>query len=266
MMNKQELFRLQAKTPEQHFLNQMQQDFQYAPKIAQAILAEAKACLGSSAQTLRPGQTLAVVLKRDAPHGRALKETERIQVILTVDAGAEDATIAMREGRLALRRYRIQRLVTEALEQDGVLCQEDLARLLHVNVRTIKRDCAALTAQDIVVATRGSLQGIGRGQTHKAQIVKRWLRGETYDQIVIHSHHSVTSIKRYIQAFLRVVHLQQQGFSEEETSVLLQMSLYLVRDYLAVYAQNDTPFARQRLEEQLKRLQNRPQVGKKGEL
>ena len=53
--------------------------------------------------------------------------------------------------------------------------------------------------------SRGNLQGIGRGQTHKAQIIARWLQGETYDQIALHTHHALVSVQGYIGTFARVI-------------------------------------------------------------
>lgn len=246
--------RMQAKTAEQRFLNMLTQEFNYAPRIAQAVLAEAQACLIGSPPTLRVGQVRKLLLKRDAPHGASVAESALVEVIWTVDAGAEDAQIAHTAGAAALRRVRVQRLADEALSQGAVASQEDLAQGLHVSVRTIKRDCAVLQAQGVLVPTRGKLQGIGRGQTHKAQIVGQWLQGATYDQITRRTHHSLSCVQRYIQAFARVVNLQQQGLSQAEIGLLLQMSPHLVAEYVAVYTQNDTPFSRTRLQEQLARL------------
>ena len=136
--------------------------------------------------------------------------------------------------------------------------------MLNVSVRTIKRDCLVLQNEGIYLPTRGNPHGIGRGQTHKAQIIRHWLRGWTYDQIVWHTHHTATAIKRYIQAFVRVIELHQQGFSENQIGLLLQMGLALVQEYLAVYRQNDTPECRERLQEQLKRLSGHSTAQKGG--
>ncbi|MBM3745697.1 MAG: DUF1670 domain-containing protein [Acidobacteria bacterium] len=46
--------------------------------------------------------------------------------------GAADATVLAQEGRIGLRQWRILRLVDEALEQGGVLTEEDQARVLGV--------------------------------------------------------------------------------------------------------------------------------------
>jgi hypothetical protein len=185
------------------------------------------------------------------------------EVVWTIDAGQEDRRVQQEQGIVGLRQVRIQRLADEALAQGGVATQEDLAQALHVSVRTIKRDCKAIAAQGIVLPTRGQLKGIGRGQTHKAQIVGRWLRGETYDQIQLHTRHSLSSIKRYVQSFVRVADLHRQGFREGEITLVLEMSAYLVGEYLALYRQHDEPVYQERLTEQIERLSQAPK-GKKG--
>ncbi len=111
--------------------------------------------------------------------------------------------------------------------------------------------------------TRGNLKGIGRGQTYKALIVARWLRGATYDQVARATHHSVVSVQRYVRAFSRVVQLRQQGLDRPEIALLLQIGWPLVAEYLAIYEKHDTPFVRQRLDEQLERFRQRTQTPKK---
>jgi hypothetical protein len=265
-MNPAEIQRQQAKSPEQRLMSVLQQEYHFAPKIAQAIVAEAQACLIGPVGSLRPGQMRVLLLKRNAPHGQALSQTKSIEVVWTIDAGAEDQEVLAQHDLSVLRQVRIQRLLDEALAQGAVASQEDLARALQVSVRTIKRDCAQLQAQGIYLPTRGHLQGIGRGQTHKAQIVGRWLRGETYDQVARHSHHAVSCVQRYIQSFVRVVNLHQQGFTLTEMGLLLQLSQPLLREYLAVYEQHQSPFCQQRLQEQLARLTGQAAQPQKGAL
>jgi len=172
----------------------------------------------------------------------------------TVDAGAEDYAVLAQHGARALRQVRLQRLLDEAVEQGAVASQEDVARVLHVSVRTIKRDCAELEGQGLYLPTRGHLQGMGRGQTHKALIVGRWLSGETYDQLAQHTHHSASSIQRYVQTFLRVVQLARQGFSAAQIAQVVQLGAALVQEYLAVERAQASPACRERLAEHLRRL------------
>jgi hypothetical protein len=166
----------------------------------------------------------------------------------------EDLTVLQSSGIAGLRKMRIQRLLDEALEQGALATQEDLARILQTSVRTIKRDFAELHEQGLYLPSRGYLLGIGRGQTHKAQIVRRWLRGETYDQLSQNTHHCIGSIQRYLRTFVQVVRLHQQGLSPVQIGLLLQIGEVLVEDYLDVYRHNVEAECRQRLEEQLTRL------------
>jgi len=264
-MNEQAIERLKVKTPEQHFLRVLEDDFHQPPRVARVLLEEAQACLLGRTTTIRPGQTRVLLTSLNAGHGRALRETASKDVIWTLDAGQEDRQVLQEHGPVELRRIRIQRLLDEALAQGAAATQEDLAQALHVSVRTIKRDCKELQAQGICLPTRGQLKGIGRGQTHKAQIVSRWLRGETYDQIMLYTRHSLPSIKRYVQSFVRIADLHRQGFSESEISQLLELSAYLVREYLTVYRENDLIEYQERLTEQIERLSKVPRA-KKGAL
>lgn len=264
-MNEQAINRLKSKTPEQHFLRMLEDEFDQPPRVAQVLLEEAQACLLGRSTSIRPGQTRVLLTTRDAGHGRSLRETASKDVVWTVDAGQEDRQVLQQHGAVELRRTRIQRLLDEALAQGAVATQEDLAQALHVSVRTIKRDCKELEAQGICLPTRGNMKGIGRGQTHKAQIIGRWLRGETYDQIVLYTRHSLSSVKRYVQSFVRVTDLHRQGFSTSEIALLLELSAYLVDEYLAVYTAHDSVEYQQRLTEQTERLSKAPRA-KKGAL
>jgi len=264
-MDNQTIERLQAKTPEQRYLNVLEQDFNQPPRVAQILLEEAQMCLLGPGIALRPGQTRVILADLKAGHGQPLGQTATTEVTWTTDAGQEDRQVLQQYGSVELRRTRIQRLLDEALAQGAAATQEDLARALHVSVRTIKRDCKKLEAQGICLPTRGRLKGIGRGQTHKAQIVGRWLRGETYDQIMLYTRHSLSSVKRYVQSFVRVADLHRQGFSEGEIALLLELSAYLVGEYLAVYNGRDSIEYQERLTEQIERL-SKASKAKKGAL
>jgi hypothetical protein len=87
--------------------------------------------------------------------------------------------------------------------------------------------------------------------------VSLWLQGKTYDQIALHTRHSLSSIRRYVQTFARLVHLHDQGFSENQVAQLLQIGLPLVREYLVIYHQHDAPEFRERLAAHWQRLRNR---------
>ena len=127
--------------------------------------------------------------------------------------GAEDEEVKQKQGVEAQRQGRVLRILDEALEQGGVLTQEDLARALGVTRRTIIRDVKTLKTEGHLIHTRGQLKGVGRGQTHKAKIIELWLDRESYTKISRWVHHSEQSIKRYVSSFKRIVHLHPGLFS-----------------------------------------------------
>lgn len=177
---------------------------------------------------------------------------------LTVDGGPEEAEVEVVEGREELRRGRILRLTEEALEQGGVLTQEDLARALGVEARTIRRDIQQLKAEGHLVPTRGRVKGVGRGQTHKVRIIELWPDREGYDKISRRVHHSLSSIKRYISTFQRIVALYLEDMSVEQIAFLTGASTRPVKDYLEVYrAALEMPHRREKLEEELARVTGR---------
>lgn len=263
--------RLAVKTPEAAFLHVLQEEFRFSPRVSRELLSTAKEMLvgGIPSSAVRPGQIRLVVASLKAPFGPPLTETDKVEVTLTIDAGAEDAEVKAREKRDGLRRGRILRLTEEALEQGGVLTQEDLARALRVHARTIRRDVQVLKAEGHLVHTRGRLKGVGRGQTHKVRIIELLLDREGYDKIARWMHHSPQAIKRYMSTFLRVVVLHRQGIPVEEIAFLTQTSVRLVKEYPAVYeAAMGVPHRREKLEEELARVSARQkpscEEGKKG--
>lgn len=254
-MDEQAIARQATKTIEHQFVRTLIDEFQFAPRIAQAVLSEAQASLSPSGQELASGQIRVILTRYKAGPGQPLTKTGDVAVNWTVNAGLEDQEVLHRHGRVALRHVRIQRLMDEAIAQGAAATQEDLATALNVGLRTIKRDCQTLQARGISLPTRGKLHGIGRGQTHKALIVGRWLAGETYDQLMQNTRHSLSSIRRYIQMFVRIVELYQEGFDARQIARLVESGEALVQEYLAVYEQNDSIECRERLAEQIARMQ-----------
>ena len=152
-------------------------------------------------------------------------------------------------------------MTEEALAQGGVLTQEDLGRALGVEPRTIRRDIQALKAAGHLISTRGQVKGVGRGQTHKVKIIELWLDRQGYDQIARRLYHSPQAIKRYIQTFLRIVCLHEQGTAPGEIAFLTHVSERLVEDYLALYQQAVTvPHRAEKLSEELDRVAARRPV------
>jgi len=223
------------KTPEQLFVNSLRKEFELSPAESEAILSVAKQTLFGAAPE-GVGQVHFLCASRTAKHGRPLGDQDKVQVTLSLDRGIEDLDVLRTQGRIALRQVRMLRVTDEAYEQDGLLTQEDLSRLLQVSVRTIRADIQALLADGNTVHTRGFDHDIGRGVSHKTQIVDLYLCGYTYDEIMRKSRHSAHSIKRYVLTFGRLLLLKSRQVDQvEELSRLLGLSDRLTREYLELF-------------------------------
>ena len=185
---------------------------------------------------LRSGQTRFECVAIGEGAGKPIRECRMATVVLTLLDLKEDQSIGMREGATALRRHRIQRMTEEAREQKGLLSQEDLALLLSSDVRTIRRDIQFLRVTcGILVATRGQIQDIGPGVTHKAVAIKHWLNGQDPVDVAKDIHHSLNAVERYIHTFSRCVFLRRKGFHEVEIALTVGISSAGVRTYLDIY-------------------------------
>jgi len=262
--------RLREKTIERQFLYELERDFELAPATSRAVLEAAKQVLLSmrAENEVGEGQMRATVVSAEEPAGKPLREMKRVSVVMTVDGGMEDLEVLGRFGAVRLRWVRLMRMAQEAMDQRGLLTQEDLSRLLQTDVRTIRRDVAALREDGDWVPTRGMVKQVGRGQSHKAKIVEMYLKGMTYSEIIRRARHSASAIKRYVESFGRVVVLWERGLREpSEIGYVLGVSERLAGEYLDLRGRYDRPGYAERLEEivgQVRRAVGPEQGGKRG--
>jgi hypothetical protein len=242
--------RLAEKTCERQFLYELETDFELAPAASRAVLATVQQVLLASGAEPRQGQMRVTAVSVNEPSGKPLAAMKKVGVVVTVDGGLEDLEVLKQFGAAGLRRARVLRMTEEAVDQGGVLTQEDLARLCQSDVRTIRRDVVGLRAEGHWVPTRGAVKEIGRGQSHKAKIVEMYLRRMTYSEIVRRARHSAGAVKRYVETFGRVVVLWEKGVrGPGEIGFIVGVSERLAGEYLALRARYDTPEHRDRIEE-----------------
>jgi len=226
------LNRRQIKSSEGEFIWELENSYELSPKLSSLILMTAKECLLRE-YTLKEGQIEVTAIEIEQRAGKAVEKMEKKKVRLTIDNGIEDIEVAKEFGRINLRQIKIERITEEAIEQGGVLSQEDLAKYLSCTVRTIQRDIKQIRKKGIEVVTRGYLHNIGRGQTHKVKIIGMYLDGETYSEIRLRTRHSIGAIKRYLESFTKVVMAQRRGiYREKDISIVTGISETLVSQYL----------------------------------
>jgi hypothetical protein len=259
--------RLAKKQLGQQFMNEIIQGLQCSPFEANAILDtvyKVYAPYFDTSGSLKPGQVLFQVVSIENGASIHLENCKQITVTLTLDAEEEDLKIREKEGVIGLRRHRIQRVCEEAFQQGGLLTVEDLAnRLFNCGERTISRDIKALKKKDIVLPLRSTIKDMGRSISHRSLIVKEWLLGKEYSDVSRNTHHSIPSVKNYVNKFKRVVALAEEGFDVNSIAFLVKISSSLVEEYHKLYKTLDiVPHRRSELKSFLKQQEDLQKGGK----
>jgi biotin operon repressor len=127
------------------------------------------------------------------------------------------------------------RIAKEAIEQGALLSYEDIAFILTTSVITIKRDIAALRRSGLTIPSRGWRHDMGRGSTHKTQILDMYLAGYQFSDIEKRTHHSETAVKRYIQDFSKIILLHLKKFPVDHIRIATGFSNRLVGEYVKLF-------------------------------
>lgn len=231
--------RLRQKELNQQFLNEIITGLSCSPFEATAVLDAVHKVFGQYFETsgaLKAGQMLFQVVSIDSGPQLPLAKCQQVTVTLTLDAGEDDLAIKEKDGVIALRRHRIERVCHEAFQQNGLLTVEDLAnRLFNCGERTLCRDLAYFRKQNVMLPLRSTIKDMGRTISHRVQIVQLWLRGKEYTEIGRECCHSIPAIRNYVDKFKRVISLYQHGFEINTIAFLAKVSAPLATQYIKLF-------------------------------
>lgn len=175
---------------------------------------------------LQPGQMKWKAISALEPAGKPLKECEFKIISLTVHNIEEDEEVHQNFGNPAKRAHQIIRMCEEAYEQETLLTQEDLARILGSNIRTIRKDIKTYQDQnDCLIPTRGNKKDIGPGITHRHKAVEKFIQGQCPEDISRNIQHSLKAVERYIQSFCRILHCQKEVRDSLKTALIVGCSM-----------------------------------------
>lgn len=229
------LRRLREKHAEGLLLWELENGFEMSPKQSVLVFETAKGILLEHHQMER-GKVAVVGVEMGQSAGKRMNEAKKREVIVTLDGGIEDLEYFGRHGRKELRRMQLLRMIDEGIDQGVVFSEEDLAKLLSMSTRTVKRDIRVLRQDGCEVQTRGYFEGIGRAISHKRVIVEYYLRGMTFAEIETRSRHTPQAIKRYVETFARVAYvLAHRHVKPQERSYILGISPSLLKEYETLY-------------------------------
>lgn len=245
--------RLEHRSAVQTFTNLIADGTNCSRFEAQVVSAKAEEVFGLGEhgidQRLQPGQMLWRAISAEEPPGKPLDACVFKTIVLSVHRLKEDRNVKACHGMSGKRQQQILRMCSEALEQETLLTQEDLATILDCDPKTIRSDIAKYRGRTgNLVPTRGTKQDIGPGVTHREQVVERFVQGEEPMAIARNLQHSLKAVERYIGSFCRILYAHGQMRDTFKTALVTGVSIALVnrctdlRDKL-----KNTPEYRERL-------------------
>jgi hypothetical protein len=221
--------------------------YDHGPVIARAIVDDLLATLEQCYPDRVPPKTVVWLAVRRDKRGqrKGLSTADLLPVQLTVVTEAEVQLLTdpalgnnrRRRARPAFNKARFVRWCQEAYDQGAVLTHLDLSLLSGLSTGYISRILRQYEAETgEVVPTRGTVHDIGPAVTHKAEVIRRWLRHESPAQIARRLNHSQEAVDRYIADYQKV-RLLAQKFSASELPTLSGLTHSVVRQYLDLLKQ-----------------------------
>jgi hypothetical protein len=225
------------------FLNEYGYD--HGPVIARAIVEDILATIERCWPERIPPKTVVwLAVRREwRDRRKGLGITDLVSVHLPMVMDEELGLLTDRDlrwnrrARRAFCRARFARWCFEAYEQGGVLTLLDLSLMSGMSehfVSEVLQEYEMETGK--IVPTRGTVHDIGRGVTHKAEVIRRWLRNEPPERIARALSHSQDAVDRYIAAFQRVRILATKVPVSDLPS-LTGLSVSVITEYVALLRQ-----------------------------
>lgn len=191
---------------------------------------------------LNAGQLVwyAVPLDEYPKRGKSMAQTKLIPVVLDMITESDLEDLKQQIHHRELRMKRIERITQQAYDQGGLLSLLDLAVLFTVAEPTAGNYCREFfSLYGRQLPTRGNVQLIGSGQTHKQEIIALHLKGWLVPAICTKTHHSKEAVERYINDF-EAIRLLSTKFDDIETiSRIRRLAPAVVKQYLDLIPPDD---------------------------
>jgi hypothetical protein len=216
--------------------------YDHGPVIARAIVHDILTTIEQCYPERVPPRTVVWLAvrreKRGQRKGLDVTDLVVVKLLMTTDDEVKLLTDSQlrkdRQARRAFNRARFARWCFEAYEQGGVLTQLDLSLLSGLSASYISQALRQYEAETgKIVPTRGTVHDIGPSVTHKAEVVRRWLRNESPVQIARTLNHSQASVDRYIADFQKVRTLARK-FPPADLPALTGLSSSVVQQHIAL--------------------------------
>lgn len=184
---------------------------------------------------IKAGQMVwhAVPLDEYPQRAKSMAKTRIKPVVLDIisQEDIEDMKKPLRHREIRIKK--VERWTHQAYEQGALLTQLDLAVLFGVNETTASQYVREYySLYNRVLPTRGNVQFIGSGQTHKKNIITMYLNGYLVPTICQRTNHSKESVERYIRDFEAIRLLDTKFDNINTISLITRLSKSVVQQYI----------------------------------
>lgn len=184
---------------------------------------------------LKQGQMVwhAVPIDEQCQKHKSMAQTRTQPVVLDMitESDIEDWKAPMHHREVRLKK--IERWTTQAYDQGALLSQLDLAVLLTTSEMTAGQYVREYhNLYNRPLPTRGNIQLIGSGQTHKKQIITLHLKGFLVPDIAKKTNHSKEAVERYIHDYEAIRLLTTKFDDVDLISRIVRLKSTVVQQYL----------------------------------
>jgi len=227
---------------EEEIVHELKTEFGMPPVKVRAVLGLLRE-MKDSLSAQRPEHTVvywAVAAKE--PAGKPLEACALVPVRLSL-VEADDVPDRRQDADFnCVRHMKVKkalRYAREAKRCGGYLTYADLGYLLGIHPAAI----SALVQKEekTIIPLRGAECDIGRGVTHRREIIKMFLELYTETQIADRTGHSYESIENYIKEFGTVMVLHEQGMAVPMIRKVTGRSTRLIQVYLELLKEYSRP-------------------------
>jgi hypothetical protein len=220
------------------FLNEY--GYERGPGVAHAIITDILTLVEQAYATDLPPRHVywpAVAVANGAT-GKTPEMRDLVHVRLHLVTDAEVALLSAGQGvdqppaRRTFNQRRFVRWCQEAYDQGGVLTLLDLS-LLSGLAESYAGQLLRQYEQEhaITVPIRGTVHDIGPSVSHKAEVIRRYLRGQSPADIARVLNHSQHAVDRYLKDY-EVTRTLAQKFPLHEIPALAKHAASLVREHV----------------------------------
>lgn len=188
-------------------------------------------------ENIKPFQLLWVAVDQyDTPeYGKTIEDTSQKTVVVDLWTSSEIEALSNGVKPRDLLPQRAARITKQALSQEGVFTQTDLALILGVSLSTIRKAIDKWQKEhNEILPLRGTIHDMGMALSHKRQIIDLYLEGRLSSEIGRLTSHDPVNVDRYIGDFERILEFAREETPMYKICFYTGMSERLVKEYLRI--------------------------------